>query len=235
VTSPRSTPLSNLFREARAAGRSALDEPAAKRVLAAHGLAVPAGARVSPGESSLPGTLKPPFAVKLISRDASHKSDVGGVRLGLADARAALAAARDMEALARSKGLALDGVLVEEMSPPGVELVVGGLVDARFGPVLMLGLGGVFVEIFGDTAFRVCPIDTVDARQMIDELKGAPLLRGARGRKPVDEERVVDALLKVSSLLVEWEGEVAELDINPLIVSESSAIACDARIVLADK
>jgi acyl-CoA synthetase (NDP forming) len=235
MDSSLSTRLAALFREARAAGRTTLDEPAAKRVLAALGIAVPAGARLSPGESALPGALKPPFAAKLISPDASHKSDVGGVRLGLADAKAALAAVRDMEALARGKGLALDGVLVEEMSPPGVELVVGGVMDARFGPVVMLGLGGVFVEIFGDTAFRVCPIDRTDAVEMIDELKGSPLLRGARGRKPVDEEKVIEVLLKVGAFLVEAENEVAELDINPLIVSADAAIACDARIVLSSR
>ena len=231
--------LATLFSEARAAGRATLDEPAAKRVLAAHGIAVPAGVRISsPGSSTggaLPATLKPPFAAKLISPDASHKSDVGGVRLGVADAAEALAAARGLERLARDQGLAFEGVLVEEMAPAGVELVIGGVMDARFGPVIMLGLGGIFVEIFGDTAFRVCPIDRIDAKDMIDELKGAPLLRGARGRKPVDEERVVDALLKVSALLVDAEGELAELDINPLIVSEHAAIACDARIVLAKK
>ena len=227
--------LSTLFSAARAAGRATLDEPAAKRVLAAHGIAVPAGVQISSTTAALPATLKPPFAAKLISPDASHKSDVGGVRLGLADGAAALAAARGLEALARDQRLAFEGVLVEEMAPAGVELVIGGVMDARFGPVIMLGLGGIFVEIFGDTAFRVCPIDRIDAQEMIGELKGAPLLRGARGRKAVNEERVVDALLKVSALLLEAEGELAELDINPLIVSEHAAIACDARIVLAKR
>lgn len=227
--------LSQILGEARRAGRTALDEPSAKRALAAYGLAVPRGVAVAPGTQPALDGLRGPLAVKLISADASHKSDVGGVRLNLADAQAARAAVREMEALARAKSLSLDGVLVEEMSPPGVELVLGGLIDARFGPVIMLGLGGVFVEVFGDTAFRVCPIDRIDAVQMIDELKGAPLLRGARGRKPVDEARIVDALMKVSAFLREMENDVAELDINPLIVSADSAVACDARIVLSAK
>ena len=230
--------LSQIFAQARAAGRSALDEPAAKRVLAAYGIAVPRGVAVPPGARPALDGLAGPFAVKLISPDASHKSDVGGVRLGLADAAGATAAAREMEALSKAANLQLDGVLVEEMAPAGVELVIGGLVDARFGPVLMLGLGGVFVEIFGDTAFRVCPIDRRDAQEMIDELRGAPLLRGARGRKPADEKQIVEALLAVggeSGLLVELEGELAELDINPLIASGQAAVACDARIVLSKK
>lgn len=230
--------LQQIFVQARAAGRSALDEPAAKRALAAYGLAVPRGVAVAPGQKSSLDGLRGPFAAKLISPDASHKSDVGGVRLGLADAAAAMGAVREMEILARDKNLRLEGVLVEEMAPAGVELVIGGVIDPRFGPVLMLGLGGVFVEIFGDTAFRVCPIDRRDAEEMIDELRGAPLLRGARGRKPVDEKRVVEALLAVGGeggLLAELEDEIAELDINPLMVSAQAAVACDARIVLSKK
>jgi acetate---CoA ligase (ADP-forming) subunit beta len=227
--------LAKMFDEARAAGRSALDEPAAKRALAAYGLAVPRGIAVAPGEKPSLDGLRAPFAAKLISADASHKSDVGGVRLGLADAAAASGAVRELERLASERTLRLEGVLVEEMAPAGVELVIGGVVDSRFGPVIMLGLGGVFVEIFGDTAFRVCPIDRRDAEEMIDELRGAPLLRGARGRQPVDETRVVDALLSAASLLIELESEISELDINPLIVSAQAAVACDARIVLSKK
>ncbi len=229
---------SEIFNNARQAGRNVLDEPGAKRVLAAYGLSVPRGVTIAPGATPELGGLAGPLAAKLISPDASHKSDVGGVRLGLADAAAAAAAVRDMEALARDRKLALDGVLVEEMSPAGVELVIGGVIDARFGPVIMLGLGGVFVEIFGDTAFRVCPIDRIDAREMIDELRSAPLLRGARGRKPVGEDRIVTALLAVGGeggLLVDLEEEIAELDINPLIVSADGALACDARIVLSER
>jgi acetate---CoA ligase (ADP-forming) subunit beta len=230
--------LSHLFSAARAAGRSALDEPAAKRVLLAYGLSVPRGITVAPLAEPILDGLNGPFAVKLMSPDASHKSDVGGVRLGLANAAAAAAVVRELKALATKNKLRLDGVLVEEMAPAGVELVIGGVIDARFGPVLMLGLGGVFVEIFGDTAFRVCPIERRDAEDMIGELRGAPLLRGARGRAPVDEKRIVEALLAVGGaggLLVELEGELAELDINPLIVSQQAAVACDARIVLTRK
>jgi acetyl-CoA synthetase (ADP-forming) len=229
--------LAEIFTAARAAGRRVLDEPAAKRVLAAYGLVVPRGITVRPGDPLRLDGIAGPYAAKLISPDASHKSDVGGVRLGLPDAVAASAAVRELEALARGRGLALDGVLVEQMAAPGVELVIGGLVDARFGSVVMLGLGGVFVEIFGDIAFRVCPIDRHDAREMIDDLRGTPLLRGARGRAPADEARIVDALLAIGGergLMVECDGEIAELDINPLIVSANAAVACDARIVLAN-
>ena len=232
------TALSQILSRARAAHRAVLDEPSAKRALSAHGIAVPRGVIVAPGERAALEGLAPPFAAKLVSPDASHKSDVGGVRLGLADAAAAQAAVRELESLAARQGLRLDGVLVEEMAPAGAELVVGGVVDARFGPVLMLGLGGVFVEIFADTAFRVCPVSRRDAEDMIDALRAAPLLRGARGRERLDEASIVATLVAVGGeegLLVRLENEIAELDINPLIVSARGALACDARIVLAPK
>ena len=228
--------LSQLFARARAAGRRTLDEPSAKRALAAFGVAVPRGVTLVPGaEPALEG-LAAPFAVKLVSPDASHKSDVGGVRLGLRDVAAVRDAVRDMEALAQRGGLRFDGVLVEEMAPAGVEVAIGGVVDPRFGPVLMLGLGGVFIEVFADTAFRVCPLERRDALDMIGELRAAPLLRGARGREPVDEQRLADAMLSIGGpggLLVELESEVAEIDLNPVIVSAHAAVACDARIVLS--
>ena len=228
--------LSQLFAQARAAGRKVLDEPAAKRALSAYGLAVPRGVTLAPGMAPALEGLRGPFAVKLVSPDASHKSDVGGVRLGLRDAQEVHAAVREMEALGRAKGLRVDAVLVEEMAPVGVELAIGGVIDARFGPVLMLGLGGVFIEIFADIAFRVCPLERRDAQEMIDELRAAPLLRGARGREPVDEKSVVEAMLALGGpggLLVELESEIAEIDVNPLMSSSRGAIACDARIVLS--
>jgi acetyl-CoA synthetase (ADP-forming) len=228
--------LSQLFAQARAAGRKVLDEPAAKRALSSYGVAVPRAVTIAPGMAPSLEGMSAPFAVKLVSPDASHKSDVGGVRLGLPDAQAAGAAVREMEELARAKGLRLDGVLVEEMAPAGVELAIGGVIDARFGPVLMLGLGGVFIEIFADTAFRVCPLERRDAQEMIDELRAAPLLRGARGHERVDEESLINAMLAIGGpggLLVELEGVIAEIDVNPVIVSARNAIACDARIVLS--
>lgn len=230
--------ISRQFAHARGAGRSALDELAAKRVLAAWGIAVPRGMLVPPGREPDLAVMTPPYAAKLVSPDALHKTEVGGVRLGLGSTAAVRDAVRQLETVARKRELRLEGVLVEEMAKPGVELVVGGILDPRFGPVMMLGLGGVFVEIFGDIAFRVCPIDKQDALEMIDDLRAVSLLRGARGRPSVDEGRIVDVLLAVGGdkgLLQSLEGEIAELDINPLIVSESAAVACDARIVLTEK
>jgi len=221
---------------AAAAGRGALDEPAAKRVLAAFGVRVPAGETVADADEAVRAAtaIGFPVAIKLVSPDAIHKSDIGGVRLGIADAAGVRTAIDALAASACTHAVATTGFLVEQMARPGTEVVIGGLVDPRFGPVVMLGLGGVFVEIFADTAFRVCPIGEADARDMIDELKAAPLLRGARGRAPVSEAALVAALLAIGGedgLMTRCGSAIAELDVNPLIVSADGALACDARIV----
>lgn len=215
-----------------------LDEPGAKRVLAAAGIAVPLG-RVIRSLPELPlalAGLRFPLAAKLVSPDASHKSDVGGVRLQLTTAEQVQAAVVALESAARERGLRVTGFLIEEMAS-GQEVVIGGMRDARFGPVLMLGLGGVFVEVLRDVVFRICPLERRDAAEMIGELKGSPLLRGARGRAPVSEAALVQAILAVGGedgLLVRLAHRITELDINPLIVDGERAVACDARMVLRD-
>ncbi len=121
------------------------------------------------------------------------------------------------------------------MAPPGQEIVVGGVRDPQFGPLVMAGLGGVFVEVLADVAFRICPITRLDAEEMLDELKGAALLKGARGRTPASRAAIVDVLLKVGGedgLLMRHAADIQEADINPLIVSEDAAVAVDARFVL---
>jgi acyl-CoA synthetase (NDP forming) len=223
--------------KAREAGRRALDEPAAKAVLARWGIAVPRSARVGRDEPVDPAVagLSPPFALKLVAAGVLHKSDVGGVALGLGDADAVEAARRTM--LASPAGRAVEGFMVEEMAPPGHELVLGGIRDPRFGPVVMLGLGGVFVEVLGDAVFRICPLRPEDARAMLAELRGAAILRGARGGVVADEEAIVDVLMRLGGaggLFPTLAHEIAEIDINPLIVSASGAIAADARIVLGE-
>ena len=229
-----STELEKILDAGRAQG--GLDEPGAKRLLAAAGIAVPHGCVIQSAEE-LPHALagmRFPLVAKLVSPDASHKSDVGGVKLQLATAQQVQAAVAELDAAARARGLRVSGFLVEQMVT-GHELVVGGVMDARFGPVLMLGLGGVFVEVLRDVVFRICPLDRLDAVEMIGDLKGAPLLRGARGRAPASEAALVQAILAVGGeggLLVSQQQRIAELDINPLIVDGERAVACDARVVL---
>jgi acyl-CoA synthetase (NDP forming) len=228
----------NLISEARQQGRAALDERAGKQLLASFGIAVPKSLVVrDAGEAaSVLASLEPPLAVKVMSPDILHKSDVGGVRTGLVSSEAIVEAIAGMMAVPQIAGARVDGFLVEEMAPAGQEIVVGGVRDPQFGPLVMVGLGGVFVEVLADVAFRICPITRLDAEEMLDELKGAPLLKGARGRRPASRAAIIDVLMKVGGedgLLVRHASDIQEADINPIMVSEHAAVAVDARFVLA--
>jgi len=192
---PQSSAADALIADALAHGRSALDEKAGKTLLAAYGIRTPrsALATTATDAESRAAALTPPFAVKVVSPDILHKSDAGGVALGLRDAGAVRAA---VEAMAIKPAIAkarVEGWLVEEMIPPGREVVVGGLRDPQFGPMIMVGLGGVLVEVLKDVAFRICPIDVAEARAMLGELRGHALLTGFRGEAAVD----TDALVRV--------------------------------------
>ena len=222
---------------ARRAGRSALDESAGKALLAAHGIRVPQS-RVVKGAADVDAvmnSLQAPVVVKVMSPDILHKSDAGGVKINLRSAAEVKAAIADMLAAPKIKGARVEGFLIEEMAPAGHELVVGGLRDPQFGPLVMVGLGGIFVEILKDVSFRLCPIARIDAEEMLDELKGAAVLKGARGGKPASREAIIDVLLKIGGedgLLLKHAADISEADINPLIVSESAAVAVDARFIL---
>lgn len=221
--------------EARAAGRSALSEVAAKRVLAEFDIAVPAGRLLPPSAPAELGNLRPPFALKVVARDILHKTELGGVRLGLGNAAAVNAAMEEMGARIAAAGHAVHGWLLEEMAPRGIEMVVGALHDKRFGPVVMCGFGGVLVELLGDIAFAICPIDTTDCDMMLEALRGRALLNGWRGAPAVSLDALRETLLRIGGAggLVDTLGsDVAELDINPLIVSPTGAVAADVRILL---
>jgi acyl-CoA synthetase (NDP forming) len=223
--------------EARKQGRAALDELAGKRLLASFGVSVPKSLAVQDAAAAAAacGNLAPPLVLKVVSPDILHKSDAGGVKVGLGNAHEVEEAMRAMMKRPAIENARIDGFLLEEMAPAGLEVVVGGLRDPQFGPLVMVGLGGILVEVLADISFRICPIARLDAEEMLDELKGAALFRGARGRKPVSREAIVDVLLKVggeSGLLMTHAEDIAEADINPLIVSEHAAVAVDARFVL---
>jgi len=227
-----------MFAAARQDGRATLDESSCKRILSDFGIAVPANAiaATTAEVAAAAGTLNAPLVVKAISRDVVHKSEFGAVRVNLADASAAQTAAAEIDDNLQTRGVSAEAYLVEEMAPAGKELVVGGVIDPYFGPTVMVGLGGIFVEIFKDVSFRLCPIDAVEAAAMIDELRAAPILAGARGKAGVDRQKLIDVLLAVGGkggLLETLQDDITELDINPLIASEGAAVAADARIVLA--
>jgi len=226
-----------LIGEARSAGRASLDELNGKRLLTQFGVSVPKSVVVQAGEALAAklADLKGPYVVKVMSQDILHKSDVGGVRVRMKDAAEVEAAIRDMLARPQIAKARLDGFLVEEMAPAGQELVIGALRDPQFGPLVMVGLGGIFVEVLKDVAFRICPIERIDAVEMLDELKGKALLDGARGQAAVSREAIIETLLKIGGekgLLMSLGDDIAEADINPLIVSQNGAVAVDARFIL---
>ena len=227
---------SAIIEGARREGRTLLTEIEAKQVLEDAGLPVsPARlAKTKEDAAKVADELGYPIVIKIVSQQITHKSDVGGVALNLGSA-AEVSAAFDKIVASAKKAVpdaTIDGVAVQRMEKPGIEVIIGMTTDPQFGPVLMSGLGGVMVEILKDVAFRVVPINERDARQMINEIKGKPLLDGYRGSDPADIATLEQLLLKVSAF-IEAHPEVAELDLNPVFAYKDGAKAVDARIVLA--
>ena len=222
---------------ARGAGRNSLDEETGKQLLAACGIAIPKSVVVSGAASAEAAVadLRFPVVAKVMSAEILHKSDAGGVKVNLGSPGAVRAAIETMASTPAIKKYKVDGYLVEEMAPAGQEVVVGMFRDPQFGPLIMVGLGGIFVEVLADVAFRICPITERDAAAMLNELRGMALLDGARGRAPVSRQAIIDVLLKLggeNGLLLSLPPDVAEVDVNPLIVSQDGAVAVDARFVL---
>ena len=230
---------SDIIAAAIRAGRTSLDEAAGKRLLGEFGILVPTGVVVKDAagdagevESAI-ADLAPPFAVKVMSPDILHKSDVGGVRLDLEDAASVETTIKEMASRIPAN---IEGYLVEEMAPQGREVVVGAVRDPRFGWMIMLGLGGILVEVLEDVAFRICPIGERDARQMPAELRGAAILDGVRGEAAVSTDAIVDILLRLGGadgLLMALGDGIAEVDLNPVIVDAKGAVAADARFILS--
>jgi acetyltransferase len=227
-------PVRDLIVRANAEGRDLLLSEA-MQVLESYGIPTAWGASAHSVEEAVEAAerIGYPVAIKVISQQISHKSDVGGVQLNLRNREAVQAAFEDMlgriqRAYPEAK---LDGVLVQPMVTGGRELIVGGKQDANFGPVVLVGLGGIFVEVFEEVALRVAPITPKEAREMISQLRGAPILMGARGHKRSDIEAVAEALLRLSQLLTDFP-EINEIDINPLRVfhEKDGCCALDARV-----
>ncbi len=173
------------------------------------------------------------MALKIVSPEITHKSDVGGVRLGLKTSKQVGAAYDEMMSGVRQKypEAKIDGVSVQKMARPGTEIIIGMTKDAQFGPVLMFGLGGILVELLKDISFRIVPLEREDAREMIREIKGYKLLEGYRGREPVNIATLEEILLKVSQF-VDNNPEIKEIDLNPIFAYEDGAVAVDARVIL---
>ncbi len=201
---------------------SVLNEYMSKRVLSAYGIAVTREKLTGDVDEARQAAreIGYPVVMKVMSADIPHKTEAGVIKLGIqSESELALAYGELLEKAKRFKAdVRVDGVLIQEMAPRGVEMIIGMKRDASFGPVIMVGLGGIFVEVFKDVAFRVPPISPADARAMIGEIKGAKLLKGYRGMEKLDCEAIAAALMSVAGLSLDLGEAIQELDINPLIV-----------------
>ena len=222
-----------LIAESLQAGPGWMDPAAAQALLRCYGIPLVESRMVeSAGDTGRAAReVGFPVAVKAIAPGVVHKSDAGAVRLGLTTARAVEAAAEEMAAALRKRGHDVQGFLVQRMAAPGVEMIVGVVQDEHFGPVLACGAGGTATELLKDVAVRITPITAGEASRMIRLLRTFPLLEGYRGAPKADVAALEDVLLRVSAL-VEGHPEIAEMDLNPVIVSPAAAVAVDARVRL---
>jgi acyl-CoA synthetase (NDP forming) len=228
--------LAEVIGSARSQGRTLLTEVESKQVLHEAGIPVALAVLAHDEKEAAKAAENTGFPVvlKLVSPDVTHKSDVGGVRLGLDSSSDVEEAFQEIVAAveAAEPNARIEGVAVQKMAPAGTEVIVGMSKDPQFGPVMMFGLGGILVEVLKDVAFRIVPLEPKDAREMVREIKGFPVLEGVRGQPPADIGALEKLVLQVSEF-VEAHPEIAELDLNPVFAYPDGVVAVDARIVLS--
>lgn len=218
--------------------RRALSEFESGRILQEYGIPTPEGVVAATAEEAAAAAerLGYPVALKIASADILHKSDIGGVELGIRSSDAAREAFGRIMANAREKApqAVIDGVLVQKMLKPGTEVIIGVNNDPQFGPAVLVGLGGIFVEVFRDTSLLPAPFSREEARAMLDELKAIPLFKGYRGKAPLDLEALAGMIANVARLAADRRDEIVELDVNPVFVYEQGQGVCaaDALVIL---
>ncbi|MGI5472440.1 acetate--CoA ligase family protein [Streptomyces sp. CA-132043] len=222
---------------ARAEGRTALTAPEGKRITDAYAIPTPAEGLATTADEAvaLADRIGFPVAMKIVSPQILHKTDAGGVRIGVASTEEVRAAFTEIVANAKAYDPAagITGVQVQQMVPAGQEVLVGAVTDPTFGKVVAFGLGGVLVEVVKDITFRLAPAGHGDALSMLDSIKAADVLNGVRGGKAVDREALAGLIVKVSQLAADFP-EIAEVDLNPVFATEDGVIAADVRILLTD-
>jgi acyl-CoA synthetase (NDP forming) len=237
MIAPAMITLAKAIQRAKKDGRTVLTEIESKQVLAAAGIPVAESFLATTAEEAGKAAKKVgyPVVIKVVSPDITHKSDVGGIRLGLESKKEVIAAFEEMlDAVREVQPKArIDGVALQHMAPRGAEVIIGMSKDPQFGPVLMFGLGGVLVEVLKDVAFRIVPLEPRDARQMIREIKGYAILEGVRGQDAADVAALESLILKLSEF-VEANPQIEELDLNPVFAYSDGVIAVDARIVISE-
>lgn len=168
-----------------------------------------------------------PVALKIVSPEIEHKTDFGGVKVNITNEDVLRHTYRDI--MAGAKGKRVDGMLVQKMARKGIELIIGGKKDPQFGHMLVLGLGGIYVEIFKDISARICPLETSDIQEMISELKAHPIIEGARGGKPINKKKIIELVLNTCAFM--QKEDLKELDLNPVVCDERGCDIVDARFM----
>ncbi len=226
---------SQLFKQVIKSRRKSLLETEAKTVCMEYGIPVTKFKLAKNATEALKfaTSIGFPIVLKIVSPDIIHKSDVGGVVVGIKNAQEVRSGYRNiMDNVKKHNPKArIVGMLVQEMAPTGTEVIVGSIKDPQFGPALMFGLGGVFVEVLKDVTFRIAPVNEDEAAEMISEVKAYPLLKGYRNMPPADLKAIIKILVNTSKLVLD-NPEIKELDLNPIIVYEKGAKTVDARIIL---
>lgn len=230
-----------IIEAARKDSRTSLTEIEAKKVFEAYGMMTTRiGLAKSEEEAvKLAKEIGYPIVMKIVSPDILHKSDAGGVKVNIQDETAVREAYNTI--LKNAKNYKADanihGIAVQEMAPWGTEVILGSVNDPTFGPTVMFGLGGIFVEVLKDVTFRVTPVSSAEAQEMIGEIKSAPILAGVRGEAPRDRKAMAETIVKYSSMILDLKDEIAESDANPvLLYSEGEGLrVADARIILKKK
>ncbi len=227
--------VTKIFEEARSEGRKFLLEHEAKTVCKEYGIPITELkiAKSAEEAAKFSEQIGYPTVLKIISPDVLHKFDVGGVVLNVTSQEEAKNAYNEIieNVKAHKPNAKINGILIQEMAPCATEVIVGAIKDAQFGPTLMFGLGGTFVEVMKDVSFRIAPITEEEAREMISEIKAYPILQGCRGQPPRDIDAITKILLNTSKLVMD-HPDIKELDLNPVMVYEKGAKTVDARIIL---
>ena len=210
-------------------------ETEAKELLREYGIPVP-DFKLIKSEEEITGLAREinfPIVMKIVSPDIIHKTDAGGVKIGIKDEKEAKLAYQEIifKVKKYNKRAQIYGVIAYTMIPQTTEIIIGVMKDPHFGPVIMFGLGGIFVEVLKDISFRILPIEERDAEEMINEIKGSKILKGARGEGPKDIKAIKKLLMKISQLVME-NPEIKEIDLNPVFVFDKGLQVVDARMIL---
>jgi len=223
--------IPELLKQKTDAGQNVLTEFEAKELLQEIGIPIPAQKLTSTKDETLDAAkdIGYPIAMKLMAEDIVHKSDTGAVKLNIKDKKEAEQAFSDLMNIPAQKEKKIS---VQKMADePITELIIGMTTDPQFGPALMFGIGGILVELLEDVSFRIAPITEYDAKEMIHEIKGFPILDGYRGKPKADIDAIVDILMKISDFVVKHD-EINEMDLNPVFIYEKGINCVDARIIL---